>query len=130
LKLQLPPYAVDLDDAGLRVIAKAWPHLKSLELPNRECIAKITLAGLIPFAMHCPDLEQLSIPLRAASQDFPSVEGLSNPKMAVLDVGRSPIEAWEDVTVFIHAIYPKMKSWDGSVRYDPTEYDPREYAER
>ncbi|TRM58892.1 hypothetical protein BD626DRAFT_510031 [Schizophyllum amplum] len=69
------PAESDLDDAAYAQLARWWPRLESLSIvthirhsDRRPC----TLMALVPFAMHCPDLSQLTLPITAAI--VPSVE--------------------------------------------------------
>lgn len=60
--------ALDRDDETIEAMARAWPHLKRLELTQRvESPTKslATLAALVPLITHCPHLVSLEIPLDA-----------------------------------------------------------------
>ncbi|KAI0372287.1 hypothetical protein BV20DRAFT_1051028 [Pilatotrama ljubarskyi] len=67
--LQLEPGGpIDIDDAFLERAARAWPRLRVLELgaqwrryPPPGQAVRVTLRGLLPLAMHCPDLVILGL---------------------------------------------------------------------
>ncbi len=58
--------ALDIDDACIRAMAMAWPQLHALSAYSPKAIGdrpKVTLAGLISLAEHCPLLDALAINL-------------------------------------------------------------------
>ncbi|KAI0720608.1 hypothetical protein C8T65DRAFT_536460, partial [Cerioporus squamosus] len=63
------PGLYKIDDALLESMAKAWPHLESLSLADRvDCVhleLRVTLKALSQFALHCPQMEILSLQLDA-----------------------------------------------------------------
>lgn len=66
LKLE-PGGPIDIDDDYVVRMARAWPDLRILEL-NAEWrryhpVPRVTLAGLIPLAQHCPDVTALAMPI-------------------------------------------------------------------
>ncbi len=73
--LQLEPGCpVDVDDAFLERAARAWPRLRTLELAAElrryTGAPRVTLAGLLPLAQHCPDLSTLGLPFVADAGAF------------------------------------------------------------
>jgi hypothetical protein len=58
----------ELDNALLKDMAMAWPHLKKLDVGTAHRFggrSQVTLPGLIPLVEHCPDLSFIGIVLDA-----------------------------------------------------------------
>lgn len=60
--------ALDLSDAGIEAMAKAWLRLQRFCILSDASVIdrpglKLTLGGLLPFAEHCRQLEELQLPV-------------------------------------------------------------------
>lgn len=115
------PY--DLDDSLLRDMTSAWPSLEILELlspqPRRPDIfhSKVTAAGLIPLAIHCPRLVNLAIAFDARQSPVLDDERLFQGHLhhlSNLAVGNSPILAPLQVAMFLSCLFgaTHITSWD------------------
>ncbi|KAL1671410.1 hypothetical protein EV122DRAFT_226626, partial [Schizophyllum commune] len=57
---------VQLFDADVAAVARAWPELQTLVLtPHATGASCLTLGALVPLAKHCPKLEFVALPLCA-----------------------------------------------------------------
>jgi hypothetical protein len=104
--------ALDLDDASIKNMAKAWPHITSLVLKeDRDIDPRITLSGLVSLAQYCPELQRLSIPLDARSVPHQSAEsfGMTHSALANLSVARMLVTERKPVALFLHALFPRAK---------------------
>ena len=113
----------DLDDAVLGRAAKAWPSIRVLDLGpgsvRRDESARVpTLAALVPFAQHCPELQKLGFALDADLSRVPS-GGLHDPeragvqrKLTLLRVGRARISDPRGVASFLLDVFPQLQSVD------------------
>ncbi|THU79601.1 hypothetical protein K435DRAFT_875301 [Dendrothele bispora CBS 962.96] len=75
----LYPFRMNLGLNDVEEIASAWPRLKSLNLNAAPLNAslfptmqRLDLHALLPFARHCPDIEELGIFLNAEYRTLPS----------------------------------------------------------
>lgn len=66
LKLE-PGAPIEINDDFVVQMARAWPRLRMLELNadwrRYHFAPNVTLAGLIPLAKHCPDINALALPI-------------------------------------------------------------------
>ncbi|KAJ7618443.1 hypothetical protein FB45DRAFT_755830, partial [Roridomyces roridus] len=119
--LQLYP-GFDADDDFLAEIATAWPNIHTLKLFDIHVDQEptVTLACLIPFARHCPDLSTLGI--RMFCSEVPTFSHTTGDRfdhyLDVLEVGTSPItEDLQDVSkiaAFLSNLFPHLSEISSS----------------
>ena len=106
-----------LDDATLERAAWAWLSIRVLELgpfaSHRG--TRVTLAALVPFAQHCPELQALGFTLDADLSRVPlnlceSRTGVAcvQRELKVLKVGRARIVDPEGVAAFLIDLLPRL----------------------
>ena len=133
----------NLDDTCLLDIARAWPELRELELDPVGFWyrpARVTLSGLVPLAVHCPQLESFGILLGESTA--PDTHGTSscapNTMLRHLSIGHATIEDHQctSVATFLSQLFPNLQHVDypsGSFPH-PFHSDgaeaPRTYRER
>jgi hypothetical protein len=106
---------IDIDDANMKELAKAWPQLScfSLGTPNTaQRKPRVTLAGLIPLARYCRDLLTVSINIDASDVNISEARpagGTINASFDCLNIGDSPISDPIPVAAFLSDIFPKIK---------------------
>ncbi|KAJ7803747.1 hypothetical protein B0H14DRAFT_3883841 [Mycena olivaceomarginata] len=101
---------------NLTEMAHAWPRLRTLDLcpgcQSARYEPRATLAGLVPLAQHCPDLESFALVLDARLVDPHAKEkpgaGISNLSPVTLDVVESPIDSSTAVASFLSAIFLQL----------------------
>ncbi|KAF8887130.1 hypothetical protein BD779DRAFT_530230 [Infundibulicybe gibba] len=116
-------YGFNVDDAFIREMATAWPHLRCLDIGTTEMCRPIeqqpqlTLQGLAPLARFCPDLEDLSVYIDATHLCSNHIDLGSSPsdsQVKSLEVYRSPISQssvpW--AASFLSAIFPRLRYVD------------------
>lgn len=82
-----------LDNDFVGAMAKAWPHLRILQLGSYGSWggqSNVTLAGLVPLVQHCPDLSRLGLVIDATVVDHSLDIPVSNTKLKALREGKSP----------------------------------------
>lgn len=102
----------DVDDTLLEEMAAAWPRLERLMLgPNRSSgrSSHVTLAGLVPLARYCPQLEFFSLPFDTSSMERPGTK-FRNRQLTELGVGCSRIADATAVAEFLSDIFPNLRS--------------------
>ncbi|THU97556.1 hypothetical protein K435DRAFT_777985 [Dendrothele bispora CBS 962.96] len=114
----LCPFCLELGLDDLEQIASAWPKLKSLNLnaflldttlfPE---VQRLDLRSILPFARHCPDIEELGIFLDAESRSVPSesdIDALPShfTKLKTLFFGKSSISDEGEVAQFLSCVCP------------------------
>ncbi|KAF7375042.1 hypothetical protein MSAN_00390300 [Mycena sanguinolenta] len=106
-------YPLDLKLADLERLARSWPSLRKLMLNNEPVVSdecSLTLEALIPFAKHCPELEQLGLFVNASTAELPLKVDLSpSPqfkKLRRLSMGVSRISDPGPVALFLSQICP------------------------
>jgi hypothetical protein len=81
---------VDLDDAGLLILASSCPQLRHLHLPTNP--SRITATGLITLLDGCPELRHIRIQFTLSAAGFERpIRGLY-PKLVSLEVGHSLVK--------------------------------------
>ncbi|KAI0754815.1 hypothetical protein C8Q80DRAFT_1095709 [Daedaleopsis nitida] len=106
LKLE-PGGPIQLDDDFVARMARAWPELRILELNaewRRYVVPQVTLAGLIPLARHCPDVQLLALPVSTDVSAFQEryeagyrpTGGVSFNRCFIVGVGPSMIDEQAD----------------------------------
>jgi hypothetical protein len=105
---------IDIDDAGMEELAKAWPRLQSFSMMTRltlELKPRVTLAGLIPLAKYCRNLSMISVNVNACevtiSKSRPG-KGIINAECDSLCIGDSPIEHPVAVAAFLSDIFSEI----------------------
>ncbi|KAF4598170.1 hypothetical protein EYR38_006566 [Pleurotus pulmonarius] len=104
-------YPIDLKYKDMEELARAWPNLETLML-NSDPVAldhppTLSIAALIPFAEHCPNIRQLGLYMNAAEEDLPSSRDLVPFKiLETLSVGLSHITDHENVALFLSHLIP------------------------
>lgn len=113
-----------LDDAGLLVIAKAWPSLSALHLggqSQRYHHSDVTLCGLVHFIAGVPDLDFLTLNFDACdvAGAWDGCEGVEVKSYLLLWPGGSRILDASAVSKFIDEMLPDVElcqddedSWD------------------
>ncbi|KAJ7184761.1 hypothetical protein C8R46DRAFT_1186090 [Mycena filopes] len=133
VSITLKPYhGVDLDDALVADMARAWPLIEELQIvfgaDTHEApfaLREITLRGLHALATHCPHLRVLEIYMNASTiPDFDTMP--IQTSLTKLDVLCSPVVAPYAVGRFLRSMFPNLRilqsgclqenSWTGSVR--------------
>ncbi|KAJ6541061.1 hypothetical protein DFH09DRAFT_929338 [Mycena vulgaris] len=109
------PVGFDLDNATVSELAHAWPNLETLQFGASDFVhvpSRVTLAGLLPFARHCPLLHTLEIPLDApcARSESPRSGSQSSASCARRSSHRSPILAPLAVAGFLSSVFPTLRS--------------------
>ncbi|KAI0715672.1 hypothetical protein C8T65DRAFT_643659 [Cerioporus squamosus] len=106
-----------LDDQACADMAHAWPRIQYLKLasanPSADNVHSLpTLAGLVPFAIHCPHLEDLCIQFSALDiQHTTSLPRRSErPSLQYLDVECCPISHPDRVAAFLARTFPELTS--------------------
>ncbi|KAF8183815.1 hypothetical protein K438DRAFT_1974844 [Mycena galopus ATCC 62051] len=108
------PVGVDLDDDEVREMARAWPHIESLQLPpepSHRITPRVTLKGMHAFAGHCHRLHTLHFVFDATV--VPKIKGKANKNacqrsLESLNVAYSPISQPRSVAKFLSAIFPHL----------------------
>ncbi|KAJ6507435.1 hypothetical protein C8R47DRAFT_94068 [Mycena vitilis] len=114
----LAGHGINVDDAFLKQMARAWPRLEKLDLApgcqSARYVPQITLCGLIPLAEHCPRLASLALVLDTTLADPYSSQkpggGISNSALRELEVVESPLSLPIPVGLFLSAIFPHLES--------------------
>ncbi|KAF9465371.1 hypothetical protein BDZ94DRAFT_1189577 [Collybia nuda] len=110
-----PVGSFDLDNAAVKDMAMAWPHLRRLSLGKRypsTARPRVTLFGLLPIAEYCKNIEFLSISIDARSGIrrgiVPETRGVRNGRLVTLGVGTSAIEEPMLVGSFLSSVFPGL----------------------
>ncbi|KAJ7644786.1 hypothetical protein FB45DRAFT_1053451, partial [Roridomyces roridus] len=120
----------NLDDALMTELARAWPHLETLNLEtiwnDHRQAPLITLFSLRTLASHCPRLRELELTFDANSVPEPRPnERQLQFELASLDAAHSPISSAIDVARYLSAVFPNLTTVCSA--YD--EYDMEEEME-
>ncbi|KAJ7461130.1 hypothetical protein FB451DRAFT_1371392 [Mycena latifolia] len=123
---------VDLDDAVVKDMARAWPRIARLALPtapDHRVRSRVTLEGIYAFAKRCPCLEELRIEFDATVVPKTKVNGrkrfrASQGSLFELDVASSAIGKARPVAKFLSAIFPSLDI----IRTDESSVDPQDGA--
>ncbi|KAK7438175.1 hypothetical protein VKT23_018105 [Stygiomarasmius scandens] len=97
------PFPADFGLEDVTEIATAWPNLKSLKLccdpfvSQQPTSKQLDLRAILPFAQHCPQIEQLGLLINAKSSSMPSnaeIDALPSlfKKLQIFSVGISEIQ--------------------------------------
>ncbi|KAJ7475723.1 hypothetical protein FB451DRAFT_1173730 [Mycena latifolia] len=109
---------LDLTLEDLDQLARSWPSLRKLILNNEPAVSShstLTLKALLPFAKHCPELEQLGLFINASTADLPSTyatdftslyRSMPFGKLQRLSMGVSLIEDEGAVALFLSQLCP------------------------
>jgi hypothetical protein len=113
--------SVELNDAELRTVAKAWPNLRILRLFERTTTwsPRVTLFGLLSLLALCPKLEELT--LRMDASELPIFAQLKDmkpsPHLHSLDVCTSPLKDVPGMVAFLALAIPRLRSLSFGWRY-------------
>ncbi|KAJ7284598.1 hypothetical protein C8J57DRAFT_1119522 [Mycena rebaudengoi] len=102
-------YPMDLKLAEVEQLARAWPSLRKLILNNEPVVSSrcpLTLTALLPFAQHCPELEQLGLFLDASAADLPAAPARPFARLQRLSMGVSLIAEPGPVALFLSKLCP------------------------
>ncbi|PIL29896.1 hypothetical protein GSI_07806 [Ganoderma sinense ZZ0214-1] len=115
LRLNCP---FSLSDTILGCVARAWPDIRSLELgpDSTQKDTNVTLAALVPFAQHCPNLQTLGFTLDADLSRLPvelresraNLGSIPQRALRVLKVGRARIADESGVAAFLVDLFPRL----------------------
>ncbi|KAJ7513095.1 hypothetical protein B0H11DRAFT_2303294 [Mycena galericulata] len=110
------PVGIDLDDAAVSDLARAWPRLECLDLSSYFCSPtppRLTLNCLHHFVRHCPRLEKLSLTLDGTVSPTMETHTASHCQRALitLDVQYSPISKPISLSAapFLLALFPDIQ---------------------
>ncbi|OJT09910.1 hypothetical protein TRAPUB_13653 [Trametes pubescens] len=129
-----------IDDLALLAMAASWPRIRRLELGPEKLAdapkALATLAGLIPFAQHCPDLRSLALRLNTDTRRISNVFHTFRPglgkeqrRLIMLKVGRSPIEDPVAVAAFLSDLFPKLCNIENDFAFEEDAWEDFEGTE-
>ena len=139
LKLE-PGGPIEIDDDFVVRMARAWPRLRVLELNpewRRYTVPTVTLAGLIPLAQHCPDVNAFAIPISTDVSAFEEeyeaghrpTGGFSFRQCYMVGVGSSPVDQEADhlmIAGFLSDLCPDLMALQTSwARAGPPKEDER-----
>ncbi|KAJ7494625.1 hypothetical protein B0H11DRAFT_910388 [Mycena galericulata] len=117
------PLDMKLED--LDQLARSWPSLRKLIINNEPLISQqcdLTLKAILPFARHCPELEQLGIFMNASTADLPTTYPADFPKpfpkLKHLSVGVSLINEPGPVALFLSHLCPLKTQLEYGVTWD------------
>ncbi|KAJ7660556.1 hypothetical protein B0H17DRAFT_907175, partial [Mycena rosella] len=105
---------VELDDAVVGNMARAWPLLESLSIPPDPAYRlslRVTLEGVYAFATHYPHLRLLKIAFDATVVPKIKIDGRQRVCQHSLDqlhVAYSPIDKPRPVAKFLSTIFPHL----------------------
>ncbi|KAJ7149489.1 hypothetical protein C8R43DRAFT_1236499 [Mycena crocata] len=109
----------DLDDAAVEALARACPRLEHLSLRDAglEYLpwAHVTLAGLVAFAKHCPQLQSLGLAVNATVVPERGTVDIMirQNSLAILEVSNLPITAEihdeRGVAEFLSITFPALR---------------------
>ncbi|KAJ6491971.1 hypothetical protein C8R45DRAFT_190055 [Mycena sanguinolenta] len=104
----------DMDDQGMKELARAWPQLRVLGLgfagmnDDTELQPRFSLRSLSVLAQHCPALAELNLTLDATVVPEPDPTIVPQLALRYFGVGRSPITSTSLVAEFISALFPSL----------------------
>ncbi|KAG2038350.1 hypothetical protein BDR03DRAFT_918573 [Suillus americanus] len=122
-KLDFEPGAfctVQMDDASLLQMAKAWPYLEELCLSKHGSRYKVTPHAFVLLLRHCPRLHSVAVPINWSTIDVHTIppdipyQGFSQKALSNLFVGNSNIMRPTSIAAFISAIAPNVRSFTGA----------------
>ncbi|OJA11513.1 hypothetical protein AZE42_06618 [Rhizopogon vesiculosus] len=126
---------VQLDDATLSQMAKAWPLLEELAIRGKYSVSSphnVTLNAFVSLLQYCPCLTSIYITLDWSAVDrcyiSPRIpyQGFAHKALSHADFGSSRIRYATGVAAFISAIAPKLEGivgWDYDCHCVFEEYD-------
>ncbi|EMD37529.1 hypothetical protein CERSUDRAFT_94537 [Gelatoporia subvermispora B] len=122
-----PPLMIK--DEELEELAKAWPHLRTLDFGISSSFEglppTLTINCLASLCRHCGNLEDLHIYVDArAVTEIPSERsdtGLCCKTLRKIDVGLSPISAPGVIATFLSDIFPKLEGVEVEEKLEYTE---------
>ncbi|KAJ7141942.1 hypothetical protein C8R43DRAFT_1071564 [Mycena crocata] len=123
--LILAPTRIDIDNATVRDLAHAWPHLVILDLEDTFEFPRpnVDLECLDSFARYCPHLQKLQISLDASVVPLPQPGGAAlavQDRLTSFIAGCSAIEDPSTVARFLADRFPALR-YISTWREDPDE---------
>ncbi|KAJ8593720.1 hypothetical protein M405DRAFT_921688 [Rhizopogon salebrosus TDB-379] len=127
-------HGVQLHDATLMQMGKAWPLLERLAIiaeSSTSSLHHITPNGLVSLLQHCPRLSSIHIAMDWSAVDRLDVspdipyEGFAHNTLKYADFGSSKIRHATEVAAFISAIAPKLHTiigWESERHYEDDDY--------
>ncbi|GJE85070.1 hypothetical protein PsYK624_011470 [Phanerochaete sordida] len=123
--------AVTLQPSDIDTVARAWPDLKLLRLGEENYGSQSTLKiyDLLPFALHCPRLELLGLPVLITDADVSpesttSSRGTSpraTSQLKTLRLRKNDVKcASADVAAFLASVFPHAVLKPASANFDRT----------
>ncbi len=105
-------WTLDVGDDDVACIVKAWSKLRKFTIsPKKPVPTRLTSHALIPFAKHCPELEELSLTINADVLDNYEEKlgnGMCNRRLRELGVNDSPIDSPGRIAAFISDMFPEV----------------------
>ncbi|KAI0352219.1 hypothetical protein OH77DRAFT_1498095 [Trametes cingulata] len=105
-ELEVSSFYLKLDNELVSLLANAFPRLQSLRLLppyNAGRVSEVTLEGLLPLFIQCPEMTHLAVPVDA-SRPLENLDDAMRPsELLTLEVGDSPICSPDEVAAFLSA---------------------------
>jgi hypothetical protein len=111
---------VQMDDASLLQMAKAWPYLEELYISKSRSRYRVTLHAFVSLLWHCPHLRSVAVPVDWSTIDVCTIppeipyQGFSQKALSNLFTGGSNIKCPTSIAAFISAIAPSVRSIKGT----------------
>ncbi|KAG1846078.1 hypothetical protein DFJ58DRAFT_799753, partial [Suillus subalutaceus] len=122
-KLDFEPGAfciVQIDDASLLQMAKAWPYLEELCISKYPSRYQVTPHAFVVLLRYCPRLRSVTVPIDWSTIDVHTIppdipyQGFSQKALSNLFVGGSRITRPTSIAAFISAVAPNLRSITGT----------------
>ncbi|KAG1851910.1 hypothetical protein F4604DRAFT_1933846 [Suillus subluteus] len=122
-KLDFEPDAfciVQIDDASLLQMAKAWPYLEELRISKYPSRYQVTAHAFVVLLRYCPRLRSVTVPIDWSTIDVHTIppdipyQGFSQKALSNLFVGGSSITRPTSIAAFISAVAPNLRSITGT----------------
>ncbi|RPD77663.1 hypothetical protein L226DRAFT_328618 [Lentinus tigrinus ALCF2SS1-7] len=104
-----------LDNRLCAEMAQAWPRIQYISLcsrnPSEDVLDLPTLEGLVPFAIHCPDLNSLGLQLNAQDTQYMQMSlprRSKRPSLTSLGAVCCPISRPDQVATFLARTFPRL----------------------
>ncbi|KAJ7616520.1 hypothetical protein FB45DRAFT_1105728 [Roridomyces roridus] len=112
-----PHHGFDLNNSAVDELARAWPRVNKVVLARNRRIAtvsRVTLAGLLSFAQHCPYLSELQISFNASvvpktQTRKPGVMRVQQTSLKSLGVQTSPCRDHQATAAFLSSAFPRLR---------------------
>jgi hypothetical protein len=128
----LSPFGFDLDDTIVARMARAWPHIETLELKEHLAPARQPLTGdcLRSFARYCPHLQRLHLTFDASiiSRRNAAVAPVPQRTLRILEVAHSRISSPTAVVGLLVSIFPNLDCVDTNCYHKEYPSDEDEWG--